>query len=101
MSGDEDFDQVMAELTRQFISELAGHEEAIRTALDGALRGEEESLRALAARAHRLSGLGRTFGHPAISELGEAVELAAEAGGADLDAKVARLLDAIALARAS
>jgi len=99
MSGEEDFDQVMAELTRQFVSELAGHEEAILAAREGALRGVTESVRALTARAHRLSGLGRTFGHPSISDLGEAVELAAEAGGEDLAAKIAALLEAIAKAR--
>lgn len=101
MSADEDFDQVMAGLTRQFVSELAGHEEALLAVRDGALRGDADALRALAARAHRLSGLGRTFGYPGISDLGEAVELAAEAGGEDLAGKAAALLDAIAAARAS
>lgn len=97
-----DFDAVMADLTRQFVAELAGHETEIAAA-HAALRagGGEAALARLQARAHRLCGLGRTFGHPAISDTGEALELAIEAGAADVSALVAALLDAIAQARRS
>lgn len=99
MSGD-DFARVMAELTRQFIDELAGHQADLASAhADLLAAGGEVPLARLKARAHRLSGLGRTFGHPAISDRGETLELAIEAGETAVTAHVEALLDAIAQAR--
>lgn len=96
----DDFDAAMADLTRQFISELAGHEAEISAAhADLLAGGGAASLARLKARAHRLSGLGRIFGHPVISTRGEALELAIEAGEAAVAVHVEALLNAIIQAR--
>lgn len=98
--GDETFEAMMAELRQEFLDRLQSDARAIEAAWAAAQNpaGRAEELQTLAALAHRLAGLGRTFGHPAVTDCGLAVEAAAEKqlkAGGDLSPELADSVTAL------
>jgi|GEM_PF-4520349 Hpt domain. len=106
--GSDRFEVMMAELRREFLDRLETDAQAIETAWSEAQAPDtrRRGLETLAFLAHRLAGLGRTFGHPQVTDCSLAVESAAEgqlgaAPGPGLAESVAALRTAISAASAS
>lgn len=79
--GDDSFEAMMAELRQEFLSRMSVDQVTLAQAWSDAQEpaSAPRALETLAFLAHRLAGLGRTFGYQAITDMGIAVEGAVEA----------------------